>query len=869
MVQIHLSQGQYSKARGLADDAYQMALQNESELEQSQCLKDLAVICYYMNNNTEAVGHCKEALALQRKHLPDSHPDIAQNLRLLSAIYSRQGQYDSAQQALDEGMAIMERAKSDESQKLPFQMDQAQLHISRGELDRAEAQYNQLLPEVQRVYGPNSSYSVQARAALAEIYLRQNRYDKAQQMADQALAAHVQPEDMSMPTNIPSGVSPQPMGSAGQQGRKTEKDAAIPSYEMDQLFSMSLEELLNVEIAGVSKNQETLKEVPMSVNIVSREDMNRWGVRSLYEVFQRIPGYSFYNTDYYGQYGAIGRGLQSVWRYGFSFELMNVVDFGHWEFTPQFFKSVEIARGPSGLTWGSGAEAGLLNFNIRDDLEGAETHVEVGNYNRRAYDLLFGHKLQGENNNVFVGWHLEEQDFRSQTNAFDTPGVEWKENGLNPSQSLLAKIQYQPFKFIIFKDSTDHIAPRLWFGDDGLQEALEAYQKDVHDQLEVLAYRLEYHLPFEDENTKFYIYHNSYEKQWWMESVAIDTQRKQSVGFSGQTILFNDDLELNYGGDIWGEDQITAPSMTTFWSRTYGINWYDDALSPQKTSWRNGYLQGKYAINDKFKVLLGGRLDYENGAKDKLLFTGPQIGLFYDLTNELTVKYLYNDAKRRPQGNETTGGGLVSAEELIAHEFVIVYETGKLQYDVTFYTQKLQNQITRQNVSEELNAFLNTGGVESQGIEWSAKYLLDENTMLYWNGSWLNAEVIKGTVAGEEVADAHDPDDRPLFVPELTSFLGCEFKVASLFFLNFDWRSINSIPYQKASGGYSEDNVGFFDLTARTRKFWNDRCNLTFGCMNLLDNRSRVPAYGEHSGNAAGTIEPESRRFFIRFTSTF
>ena len=143
---------------------------------------------------------------------------------------------------------------------------------------------------------------------------------------------------------------------------------AVAQNETD-LMQMSLDELMNIEIVGVSKKSESLKHVPMSAYVVTQDELSRWGVRNLFDIFQRVPGYSFYNTDYYGQYGAIGRGLQSVWRYGFSFELMNVVDFGHYEFTPHFFKSIEIARGPAGLTWGSGAEAGLLNFNIRDDLD--------------------------------------------------------------------------------------------------------------------------------------------------------------------------------------------------------------------------------------------------------------------------------------------------------------------------------------------------------------------------------------------------------------------------------------------------------------------------------------------------------------------
>jgi outer membrane receptor protein involved in Fe transport len=328
----------------------------------------------------------------------------------------------------------------------------------------------------------------------------------------------------------------QPAKEAGTSAGKPPDANAVTEEKKTGLFDKSLEDLMGMEITGVSKKTESMRRVPMSVYVVTQEELQRWGVSSTSEVLQRVPGYSFYNTDYYGQYGAIGRGLQSVWRYGFSFELMDVVDFGHYEFTPHFFKSIEVARGPAGLTWGSGAEAGLLNFNIRDDLNGLETVAEAGNFGRQSYDVMYGKKLDDQGRNFFVGWHREEQDYQLQHDAFDIAGQDWKQDGLNPSQSLLGKLDYKPFKIIVFQDHPDHIAPRLWFGPPDLQQALEQrLGTDPHDELEVLAYRLEYHLPIESDDTSLYFYHNYYTKQWTAEDVALDTQRKRSVGFSGAT----------------------------------------------------------------------------------------------------------------------------------------------------------------------------------------------------------------------------------------------------------------------------------------------------------------------------------------------
>ncbi|MFH2138009.1 MAG: TonB-dependent receptor plug domain-containing protein [Candidatus Omnitrophota bacterium] len=622
------------------------------------------------------------------------------------------------------------------------------------------------------------------------------------------------------------------------------------------------------DITGVSKAVQSYKDVPMSVYVITNEEMDRWGVRSLYELFQRVPGYSFYNTDYYGQYGCIGRGLQSVWRYGCSFELMNVVDFGHMTFSPHFFDSIEIARGNAGIMWGSGAEAGLINFNIRSDLEGLETVVEAGNLDRQSVDILYGEKLDNGNagDGFFIGWHMENQDYELQNDAFDTSGATWKENGLNNSQTLLGKIKYNQFKFIIFQDNPDHIAPKQWFGNAGLQASIEDFQDDLHDTLEVLAYRAEYHLLEEDiplENTEMYFYHDYYKKQWWMESVALDTQRKRSIGVNAETIFGDDKMLLNYGGDLWGEDQNFAPSFTTNWSRPWGITWYDTNISPEKYTYRNFYADSKYTVNDQWKVFFGSRVDYQRPSdSDKTIVSGPRTGLIYTPQDQLTLKYIYNSGKRRPQANERAAG--ISEEQITAHEFIMMFELAeKLKLDTTIFYQKLTDQITRDNSPSALNAFVNTGGISTKGLEWALKYQPQKDLLVYWNGTVLRGKVSEGQSG---LGEARNDKNEPLFVPKITSFLGAETSAFPLCTLNVDLRTIADIPYQAINGDYSSAGTYFVDFTARSKKLWQNKMVLSLVCLNVLDKQNKIPAFGEHAGNSAGTLEPEGRRWYLQAT---
>ena len=282
-------------------------------------------------------------------------------------------------------------------------------------------------------------------------------------------------------------------------------------------------------VQGISKHAESLKETPMSTYVVTREEMQRWGVRDIDDIFGRVPGYSFYSTDFYGQYGPIVRGLQSVWRSGFSVELMPIVDFGHLSsLSPNMFKTIEVARGPAGgLTWGSSAEAGLLNLNLRDDLNGGEVDADVGNYGRQSVDVMYGKPFQKKGDGFFVGYHEISQDAQDTHSIYGTPSQNqlWRSDGINPSYSAIGKFQSGAIKVLALSEHDDHVAPTAWFGSPTPQAFQQAFQQaegqDLHDELDTLAYRAEIHAPIENDNYSLYLYHDYYKKQWYTQGVAL------------------------------------------------------------------------------------------------------------------------------------------------------------------------------------------------------------------------------------------------------------------------------------------------------------------------------------------------------------
>ena len=171
----------------------------------------------------------------------------------------------------------------------------------------------------------------------------------------------------------------------------------------------------------------------------------------------------------------MARGWQSIWRYGYSIELMPIIDFGHTTLPHEFFGSMEAVRGPAGLAWGSGANAGLMNSNIRTDLNGAELVTSYGNNNQYSVSALYGHKFDNKDGSIFVGLNQKGQDYTTQKNTFGIPGQEWKTNGVNPSFSFIGKVDYKGFKGVFYHEHNDHVSPQYWWGPTYSQDSTGAY----------------------------------------------------------------------------------------------------------------------------------------------------------------------------------------------------------------------------------------------------------------------------------------------------------------------------------------------------------------------------------------------------------
>ena len=70
------------------------------------------------------------------------------------------------------------------------------------------------------------------------------------------------------------------------------------SNKTTTLFDLPLNELMNVEITTAGKTREKIKDIPASVVIVTRKEIERYGYTTLTDILENVPGlYNIYSYN--------------------------------------------------------------------------------------------------------------------------------------------------------------------------------------------------------------------------------------------------------------------------------------------------------------------------------------------------------------------------------------------------------------------------------------------------------------------------------------------------------------------------------------------------------------------------------------------
>ncbi len=211
---------------------------------------------------------------------------------------------------------------------------------------------------------------------------------------------------------------------------------ATNDLDTNELLSLSLEQLSNIEVTSVSKKLEKASEAAAAIYVITQDDIHRSGMTSIPELLRQVPGLNVAQSGSHN-WAISARGSNDQ----FANKLLVLID-GRTVYSPLFsgvfwdvqdtplqdIERIEVIRGPGATLWGANAVNGVINIITKNsaDTVGGLASQTVGNQDRSLTNVRYGAKI-GENAYARVYAKYDERDeyrTRSETGSRD----EWSKS---------------------------------------------------------------------------------------------------------------------------------------------------------------------------------------------------------------------------------------------------------------------------------------------------------------------------------------------------------------------------------------------------------------------------------------------------------
>ena len=192
----------------------------------------------------------------------------------------------------------------------------------------------------------------------------------------------------------------------------------ILSGQTEDVYDMSLEELLHVQVTSASKMEQDLANAPSHLIVITREQIRDRGYQSLEDILRDLPAIDIQEYSHVFSFNRITmRGISGNNKFlillngqRISSPTTDIIPVKE-NYPIYFAKQVEIILGPGSAIYGADAFSGLIN--IITDNEDVEDEFVVGSsYGTASYSNSFVmfHKQIGEQQDIRFGAQYHQSD---------------------------------------------------------------------------------------------------------------------------------------------------------------------------------------------------------------------------------------------------------------------------------------------------------------------------------------------------------------------------------------------------------------------------------------------------------------------------
>ncbi|CAM2066019.1 TonB-dependent receptor [Sulfidibacter corallicola] len=494
--------------------------------------------------------------------------------------------------------------------------------------------------------------------------------------------------------------------------------------------SMSLEDLLNVEVVTASKKAESQWDAPGVVTVVTKAELEKFGGNNLYEILDRVPGLRMTQLSVAGQPAISSRAGNKFSGSNHTLLLLNGRPFRQSlngyayqtvlrSFPIHMIERIEVVRGPGSVLYGTNALEAVVNV-ITKSPEETSTMLLGGGGTDLAREGEFVVATKSGDLSVIAGVNY------------------WDEDGYPIDGITSPLIPGAPVQGIdIYRDDKSG-AMALKFKGFSLSAYGGQFNKHYHYQPDfftvehkALLVDAGYEHQINDNwSFTFNITHNQYG-----EDIINNLGADPVIAFDFNT---KDTLmEGTVYGKLGEKVDILVGAVGYYLS-----GWANFIATTWDLSWRSGYGQVSYQVNDSFKVL-GGFQYNETDSGDN---TVPRVGVIYNNADSgYGVKLLYGEAFRSPYPNESlidvpdAGGSKpnpnISAETIESLDLQFFMDKERYQFAATIFQVTQDDFITLLPIEDPIYdfQFQNAGSLDIEGLELEVKYVPSER--IYFLGS--------------------------------------------------------------------------------------------------------------------------------------
>lgn len=512
--------------------------------------------------------------------------------------------------------------------------------------------------------------------------------------------------------------------------------AAFAQQESKDLSQASLEELANIQVYSASKHLQSVSEAPSSVTIITADEIQKYGYRTLADILRSVPGF---DITYDRQYSYAGvRGINRPEDFNSRVLLLidgrrtneNVYEQAmlgtEFPLDLDLIDRVEVVRGPSSSLYGTSAFLAVINVITRksQQLRGWELAFDPASFATYNGRVSYGGSYQGVDM-LLSGGFYDSQGQSLFYPEFDSPATDYgiaRNCDYDSYQHFLATVSWRGFSVQgLYSDRNKGIPTGGWgtlFNDprthtfDSERDIGISYEHSLGEQWDLAA--------------RTYINRHVYDGMYVYgpaapgESDVLNYDFARGTRWSGEAKLhrvfqkhgltfgteFQDNLQQDEG------NYNISPFLPYIASRP-----------PSRTNYAV-YAQDEFAITHKLTLNAGVRYDHYFNFGGT---TNPRIGLIYRPLAQTTFKLLYGTAFRAPTAYEMYYYGMgqfqadlgLKPETFKNYEAIVEQGLGQhFRLTGSVFRDQVAHLITQvTNSSGFLEFENNSGGERATGLE--------------------------------------------------------------------------------------------------------------------------------------------------------